>query len=146
MTDYEEEQEMEVEALEAIYMEDFKKTSDTPLAYEVQLLPNPPGEENHVAISIHCVIPPEYPDTVPQVWIVEDAPSQFINLTLEFNLHIDQSCFGEGSIGATRRRIAGIGRPTGTSLCVLWSPCTCFPSNTCCTTFFTRQKKTQEWQ
>jgi hypothetical protein len=65
--DYAEEQEMEVEALEAIYMEDFKKTSEAPLTYEVHLLPNPPGEENHVEISMHCAIPAEYPDTVPQV-------------------------------------------------------------------------------
>ncbi|CAM9190369.1 unnamed protein product [Phaeothamnion confervicola] len=58
---------MEVEALEAIYMDEFAKLSDTPLAWKVHVVPNPGGEDNAVGVDFICEIPPEYPEVVPSI-------------------------------------------------------------------------------
>ena len=66
---------MEVEALEAIYEDDFQKTSEAPPIYDIELTPNPAGEENHVGVTMTCTIPADYPDTVPQVGLSRDRRS-----------------------------------------------------------------------
>ena len=53
-----EEQAMEVEALESIYMDDFKKVGDAPLQMEIHLTPG--EEENHVAIFLDVVNTSEF--------------------------------------------------------------------------------------
>ncbi|KAJ0395148.1 hypothetical protein P43SY_002432 [Pythium insidiosum] len=70
MTDYKEEQAMEVEALESIYMDEFKKLSDDPLSYQIHIVPNQDGQNNHVALTLKCQIPETYPDVEPHVEIV----------------------------------------------------------------------------
>ena len=46
--DYEEEQSMEIEALQSIYMEDFEEVSASPHEFIVHLVPSPGAdEENH---------------------------------------------------------------------------------------------------
>lgn len=44
-----EEQAMEAEALESIFMDDFEQISDSPFHWKVKLTPHPPGDEqeNH---------------------------------------------------------------------------------------------------
>ncbi|POM80248.1 Hypothetical protein PHPALM_1943, partial [Phytophthora palmivora] len=56
MTDYKEEQAMEVEALEAIYMDDFSKLTEDPLTYQVHVVPNQDGENNFVALILKASI------------------------------------------------------------------------------------------
>ena len=65
-----EEQAMEVEALESIYMDDFKKVGDAPLKMEIHLTPG--EEENHVAIFLDVVAPPEYPEVQPEITVRVD--------------------------------------------------------------------------
>ncbi|TDH72127.1 hypothetical protein CCR75_004556 [Bremia lactucae] len=70
MTDYQEEQAMEVEALEAIYMNDFTKLSDTPLAYQIHIVPNQDGDNNFVGLLLQAEIPKTYPDSEPKIEII----------------------------------------------------------------------------
>ncbi|KAL4159592.1 hypothetical protein PRNP1_000169 [Phytophthora ramorum] len=70
MTDYKEEQAMEVEALEAIYMDEFTKLSDEPLTYQVHVVPNQDGENNFVAMLLKAEIPDTYPDVEPKLDII----------------------------------------------------------------------------
>ncbi|TMW57332.1 hypothetical protein Poli38472_003257 [Pythium oligandrum] len=72
MTDYKEEQAMEVEALESIYMDEFVKLTDDPLSYQIHIVPNQDGQNNHVALTLKCKIPETYPDVEPQLEIVLD--------------------------------------------------------------------------
>ncbi|KAF1791968.1 Ubiquitin-conjugating enzyme/RWD-like [Phytophthora cactorum] len=60
---------MEVEALEAIYMDDFTKLSDEPLTYQVHVVPNQDGENNFVALLLKAEIPDTYPDVEPKLVI-----------------------------------------------------------------------------
>ena len=65
-----EEQEMEAEALEAIFMECFEVLSDAqPLKWSIKLLPVDCGgdeeeeeKENHVAIKLIATLPADYPE------------------------------------------------------------------------------------
>ncbi|DAZ95872.1 TPA: hypothetical protein N0F65_009074 [Lagenidium giganteum] len=68
--DYKEEQEMEVEALESIYMDEFKKLTEDPLSYQVHIVPNQDGQNNHVAVVLKCMIPATYPDVEPQLELI----------------------------------------------------------------------------
>ncbi|CAH0483089.1 unnamed protein product [Peronospora belbahrii] len=70
MTDYKEEQAMEAEALEAIYMDDFIKLSDDPLSYQVHVVPNQDGEDNFVELLLKAEIPETYPDVEPNLEVV----------------------------------------------------------------------------
>ncbi|KAE9014577.1 hypothetical protein PF011_g7984 [Phytophthora fragariae] len=70
MTDYKEEQAMEVEALEAIYMDDFTQLSDEPLTYQVHVVPNQDGENNFVALLLKAEIPETYPDVEPKIEVI----------------------------------------------------------------------------
>ncbi|KAG5178363.1 ubiquitin-conjugating enzyme/RWD-like protein [Tribonema minus] len=71
MSNYTEDQELEVEALEAIYPKEFAKLQDSPLQWKVHVVPFPDGEgENHVGVDMVCTIGPSYPDTPPDIDIV----------------------------------------------------------------------------
>uniref|UniRef100_H3GEA7 RWD domain-containing protein n=1 Tax=Phytophthora ramorum TaxID=164328 RepID=H3GEA7_PHYRM len=61
---------MEVEALEAIYMDEFTKLSDEPLTYQVHVVPNQDGENNFVAMLLKAEIPDTYPDVEPKLDII----------------------------------------------------------------------------
>ena len=70
MTDYEEEQSMELEALEAIYGDDYvPSSSGSGREGAVQLVPLPGEgeEENHVALTLSFLFPETYPDVVPEI-------------------------------------------------------------------------------
>eukprot|EP00752_Nemacystus_decipiens_P008210 g7342.t1 len=72
-TNHEEEQSMELEALEAIYADLFtvvsQKGEGAPLEWKVHLEPTEGGEGeiNHVGIDFTCRIPERYPDEAPEV-------------------------------------------------------------------------------
>eukprot|EP00164_Ancoracysta_twista_P007887 GFYU01011288.1.p1 GENE.GFYU01011288.1~~GFYU01011288.1.p1 ORF type:complete len:271 (-),score=105.53 GFYU01011288.1:85-897(-) len=73
MTDYAGEQEMEVQALEAILMDDFQVLSENPYKLQLHCIPIPipaDDEENHVGINLIFDIPETYPDVVPEIEIV----------------------------------------------------------------------------
>jgi len=60
-----EEQAMELEALEAIYMDEFKRIddgSDAP-SFELTLVPETGGDDNHVSVCLHVEFPPDYPES-----------------------------------------------------------------------------------
>jgi hypothetical protein len=69
--DHAEEQEMEWEALDAIFgsgsADDFKKVSDT--ACSLTVIPNPgEGEDtNHVSLTLSINMPPTYPEVAPEI-------------------------------------------------------------------------------
>mmetsp|Transcript_18855 Transcript_18855/g.45398 ORF Transcript_18855/g.45398 Transcript_18855/m.45398 type:complete len:255 (+) Transcript_18855:97-861(+) len=65
MTNHAEEQELEVEALESIFLDDFEKISAT--EFYLHLVPDPsaPPEENHVKATLHVTYTPTYPDDPP---------------------------------------------------------------------------------
>lgn len=66
--DHAEEQEMEVQALEAIYGDDYKRLEgDGPAAFEVTLVPEAGADEtvNHVSVALKIVYSETYPEAVP---------------------------------------------------------------------------------
>ena len=73
MSDHIEEQEMEAEALEAIFDAAFEPISSTPpFQWSVKLVPVDCGgdeeeeeKENHVAVKLLATIPAEYPECLP---------------------------------------------------------------------------------
>lgn len=75
MCDHSEEQEMEAEALAAIFDRAFEVISDTsPLKWSIKLLPVDCGDDeeeenelNHVAVKLLATIPPLYPDDMPEL-------------------------------------------------------------------------------
>lgn len=67
--DYAEEQDMEIEALESIFDEDFSLISKSPYKFDVTLMPNPGGddEENHVVLELNVTFPAKYPEEAPAI-------------------------------------------------------------------------------
>lgn len=68
--DHAEEQEMELQACEAIYGDDFKKLEEGALpAFEVVLVPEAgAGEDvNHVAVAMKIAFTPTYPEAAPEL-------------------------------------------------------------------------------
>ena len=70
--DYAEEQAMEVEALEAIYMDDFKRLEDGAgalAAFEVTIVPEQGADDdvNHVSIAMHVAYTETYPEAAPEL-------------------------------------------------------------------------------
>uniref|UniRef100_K3X4E1 RWD domain-containing protein n=1 Tax=Globisporangium ultimum (strain ATCC 200006 / CBS 805.95 / DAOM BR144) TaxID=431595 RepID=K3X4E1_GLOUD len=63
---------MEVEALESIYMDEFKPLTQDPLSYQIHIVPNQDGQNNHVALTLKCMIPETYPDVEPKIDVVLD--------------------------------------------------------------------------
>lgn len=73
MSNYEEEQALEIEALTSIFEEgkEFERVSDR--EFKLNLLPNPAGEEeNHVGVTLHVTYTPDYPESAP-IWELEDV-------------------------------------------------------------------------
>uniref|UniRef100_A0A7S3LQI9 RWD domain-containing protein n=1 Tax=Aplanochytrium stocchinoi TaxID=215587 RepID=A0A7S3LQI9_9STRA len=68
MTDYKEEQSMELEALESIFLEDYELISVDPIGVSLRLEPFP-GEEdkNYVGIKACFTFPETYPDVEPDI-------------------------------------------------------------------------------
>jgi hypothetical protein len=65
-----EEQAMEAEALESIFVDDFEQISVSPFHWSIKLQPFPAeDEENHVAVSLDVIIPSEYPNIIPELKI-----------------------------------------------------------------------------
>ena len=79
MSELREEQEMEAEALEAIFMESFKVVKDSqPFRWSVRLAPVDCGgdavedeKENHVVVNLLAEIPLDYPESSPPELDVE---------------------------------------------------------------------------
>lgn len=70
-----EDQDMEIEALEAIFQQDFKLTKPSPGAqFELTLLPT--TNINHVILLMKVVFPPKYPDVAPQIELVPEKGLQ----------------------------------------------------------------------
>jgi hypothetical protein len=66
---------MEIEALEAIFQQEFKLIKPSPGAqFEVRLLPT--TETNHVILVMKVVFPPKYPDVAPQIELVPEKGLQ----------------------------------------------------------------------
>ena len=79
-----EEQALEVEALESIYVGEFELITEEPMWYEVILNADRDNEDdNFIVIKIKVEYPPEYPNVVPRMQFKNLSPK---NLTLsEFN-------------------------------------------------------------
>ena len=60
---------MEVQALEAIYGDDYKKLDDPPNSFEVTLVPEAGADEdvNHVSIALRITYTPTYPEAAPEL-------------------------------------------------------------------------------
>jgi len=75
MADYKEEQEDEMEALESIFVEDYKCINDVASGhpeFEISLWPEEGGEDesdNFVGAVLNCAYPPTYPEVVPRIKI-----------------------------------------------------------------------------
>jgi len=69
-----EEQAMEAEALESIFMADFEQVSVQPFHWRIHLTPHPPGddEENHVEIFFEAKVPAAYPNEKPVMSITPE--------------------------------------------------------------------------
>ena len=65
MTDYAEEQSMEVEALEAIYGEDFVSEGEGRGRVELVPIPGEGEDVNHVSLTLRFTFPETYPDVAP---------------------------------------------------------------------------------
>jgi len=66
--DYEEEQSLELEALEAIFVDDYELLETSPRKVRVTLEPFPgQPDESHVAVSVEFVLPKTYPEVVPEI-------------------------------------------------------------------------------
>jgi len=75
MAEYQEEQEDEMEALESIFVEDFKCIHDVASGhpeFEISLWPEEGGEDesdNFVGVVLKCAYPTNYPEVVPRIEI-----------------------------------------------------------------------------
>jgi len=73
MTNYKEEQELELEALTSIFEEgkEFEKVSDTEFKLKFKPFPND-EQENHVSVTMRIAYTDTYPETAPD-WELQDA-------------------------------------------------------------------------
>eukprot|EP01084_Bolivina_argentea_P188772 324857_1 len=64
MTDYEQEQQDELESLECLYPNTFKRDKDEPnKKFSIEILPHPDSDEpNHIGIKLHVSYPCKYPE------------------------------------------------------------------------------------
>jgi len=73
MTNYKEEQELELEALTSIFEEGKEFHSISATEFKLKFKPFPQDEEvNHVSVTLRIAYTDEYPDTAPE-WELEDA-------------------------------------------------------------------------
>eukprot|EP01114_Cavostelium_apophysatum_P023211 TRINITY_DN8676_c0_g1_i1.p1 TRINITY_DN8676_c0_g1~~TRINITY_DN8676_c0_g1_i1.p1 ORF type:complete len:229 (+),score=59.20 TRINITY_DN8676_c0_g1_i1:114-800(+) len=69
----EEEQNLEIEALQAIYGDDFQELDKDPLKFQIALVPNPgESEGNHVGVTLEVTFPSKYPNVLPE-WSLIDV-------------------------------------------------------------------------
>lgn len=72
MGSHEEEQALEIEALQSLFEEGREFESISPTEFLLKLVPYPAGEEeNHVGVTLHVTYTPEYPETAPD-WELKD--------------------------------------------------------------------------
>lgn len=60
---------MELEAMEAIYMDDYERIDDgtgVP-TFELRLVPETGGENNHVSLCLRVAFPAGYPESLPPI-------------------------------------------------------------------------------
>eukprot|EP00927_Polykrikos_kofoidii_P050024 TRINITY_DN43989_c0_g1_i1.p1 TRINITY_DN43989_c0_g1~~TRINITY_DN43989_c0_g1_i1.p1 ORF type:complete len:288 (+),score=72.47 TRINITY_DN43989_c0_g1_i1:87-866(+) len=75
MTNYKEEQELEIEALQSLFNDGTEFISLSDAEFKLHLCPFPAGEEeNHVRVTLHVTYTAEYPDTAPE-WELEEMDS-----------------------------------------------------------------------
>ena len=79
MTDYDEEQAMELEAMASIFMDDYTgpdvddpdalAAMPRPYTFAIKLVPDPAADdaENHVGVVLRFSLPPTYPDVLPDL-------------------------------------------------------------------------------
>ena len=66
--DHGEEQDMELQALEAIYMEDFtREAGASPPSFELSLVPETGGEDSHVSLALKVTYTALYPEEAPEL-------------------------------------------------------------------------------
>mmetsp|Transcript_153531 Transcript_153531/g.270962 ORF Transcript_153531/g.270962 Transcript_153531/m.270962 type:complete len:423 (+) Transcript_153531:28-1296(+) len=97
MTNYKEEQELELEALTSIFTEgaEFERISDT--EFLLKLKPDPTGEEeNHVGVTLRIAYTDEYPDTAPD-WELKDEWGLSDEKLKELKAKVEETI--DGSIG-----------------------------------------------
>lgn len=112
MSDQQEEQEMEAEALEAIFEDSFEiiEGSAQPFVWKVTLWPEATSAdaENHVGVSLQFTLPPNYPDeALPdcEVSILKGLTSDHAAQLLELAKEEAQANEGVPSIFAVCERI-----------------------------------------
>jgi len=72
MSNHEEEQALEIEALQSIFEEGKELTTISETEFKIKLVPFPAGEEeNHVGVTLHVVYTADYPDSAPD-WSLVD--------------------------------------------------------------------------
>lgn len=81
--DFAEEQEMELQALESIYVDELKVEGKDPVVLRLLLKPPSQEEESHVAASLVVSMPPSYPEEMPELQVIAEKnldPSQIQEL------------------------------------------------------------------
>lgn len=97
MTNYKEEQELELEALTSIFEEgkEFEKISDT--EFSLKFKPYPQDEqENHVGVTLRIAYTDEYPDSAPE-WELQDIIGLSDEKVEELKSQVEESI--ESSLG-----------------------------------------------
>mmetsp|Transcript_7560 Transcript_7560/g.10439 ORF Transcript_7560/g.10439 Transcript_7560/m.10439 type:complete len:224 (-) Transcript_7560:138-809(-) len=60
-----EENELELEALRAIYMDDIEEISKDPIQFQINLQPNAGSDDNHVSLTLDVTFTSRYPNEAP---------------------------------------------------------------------------------
>ncbi|KAF9168679.1 RWD domain-containing protein 1 [Actinomortierella ambigua] len=66
MTDYKEEQNNELEALESIYPDEFEEISRDPGEFRIHIVPDEQDDENTYELKLYVKYTDTYPDTLPE--------------------------------------------------------------------------------
>lgn len=88
---HEEEQALEIEALQSIFEEGKEFTSISEKEFSIKLLPFPGGEEeNHVEVTLHVTYTEAYPDEAPE-WKLEEVKGLSDEKLEELQQRIEES-------------------------------------------------------
>ncbi|KAK8819836.1 hypothetical protein WA538_001941, partial [Blastocystis sp. DL] len=102
MSDHQEEQDMEIEAMQAVFMDDFELISDHPGTFKIKLVPEL-GGTNYVGVSMVIRYTPDYPDELPNICFVDainipeddiisltqmvyDRATEFVGMAMVYNI------------------------------------------------------------